>query len=267
MFFYLLCFLTVVSAQIKPVVKCDKNVDILQDRVRLTNLAHNNVETVCHINGTITVPSSTFFQLERTYTLNKYGAEMSESIMGIGVYSVEKTKLSTQQIQLFDVIIHNDRITLDIDNVNTDKLFCMASFAAELPRQTWLLVRLTPLPEQQKTMISINAAPLGSQIFRSCIVYEYNGIIKEHSFTLHGITKTGMDQDVLQITHETPFKNIDFVQHEMRKIQYKLKQSQQEQQNTLNKQWWINVAMLTLFISVVAFGIWKVKKLQKTHFL
>lgn len=267
MFIYLICILPLVSGLVKPAVKCDKNVDILQDRVRMTSLSHNDVETVCHVNGTVNVPSSTFFEIERTYTLNKYGAEMSESIMGIGVYSVEKTKLTTQQNQVFDVIIHNDRITLDIENVNTDKLFCMSSFAAELPRKSWILVRLTPLPEQQKTMISINAAPLGAQTFRSCIVYEYNGIIKEHSFTLHGITKTGMDQDVLKITHETPFKTLDYVQHEMRKIQYKLKNAQEEHKNTLSRQWWINVGILILFISVIAYGIWKVKKLQKQHFL
>lgn len=267
MFIYLLCLLSVVSALVKPVVKCDKNVDILQDRVRLTSLSHNDIETMCHVNGTVNVPSSTFFQVERTYTLNKYGAEMSESIMGIGVYSIGKKKLSSKQKQLFDIIIHNDRITLDIEDVNTDKLFCMSSFAAELPRQTWILVRLTPLPEQQKTMISINAAPLGSQTFRSCIVYEYKGIIKEHSFTLHGITKTGMDQDVLKITHETPFKTLDYVQHEMRKIKYKLKNAQEEQKNTLSRQWLINVGIMLLFISVILYGIWKIKKLQKKHFL
>ena len=267
MFIYLFCVISFASAQITPNVKCDKNVDILHDRIRLTSLSHNNIETSCQVNGTVTVPSSTFFQFERTYTLNKWGAEMSESVLGFSVNAVKKTKLGEQKSILFDIIIHNDKITLDIDNVNTDSLFCMATFASELPRKSWLLIRLTPLVEQQKTMISINVAPLGSQRFISCIVYEYNGIIKKHGFTLHGITQTGMDQDVLQVTHKTPFLNVQFVEHQVRNLQYKLRTAEQKQDSVLQRQWWFNLGIVLLFISMMCYGIWKVKKLQKSHYL
>jgi len=267
MFIYLFCIVYVVSAKITPGVKCDKNVDILHDRIRLTGLAHNNIETSCQLNGSETVPSSTFFQFERTYTLNKWGAEMSESVMGFGVNGIKKSKLGAQKSTLFDVIVHNDKITLDIDNVNTDSLFCMASFASELPRKNWLLIRLTPLVEHQKTMISINVAPLGAQRFMSCIVYEYDGIIQEFDFTLHGITQTGMDQDVLQIAHETPFLNVQFVEHQVRNLQYKLKNAEQKQDSVLQRQWWFNFGIVLLFISTICYGIWKIKKLQKTHYL
>jgi|TARA_B110000483_G_C17954876_1_gene449738 hypothetical protein len=188
--------------------------------------------------------------VERTEEIPR---ENSDSLLSIGV--------AGQGVSLFDVVIHNGKIALQIEKVSP--LFCSATLASDKALPTWLLIRLTPL--QQKTMISVHVAPLGAQQFTNCINYEYDGIINEYTFTLRGLTGTGMDQDVLQITPQMPFP--DAVEQQLRKIQFQIQTVENITATALHQQWWYNLSLLLLFLSTLASGVWKVRKLQKAHLL
>ena len=171
-----------------PPSLCDPGVNVEGvSRTLTSSLASQHQVASCSL--TENFESVFYMQATRKYGPNSGATGDSKMILALN--------------DLFDVNIHNDRITID-ESSNQ----CFFPMVSSSPSSFWIRVRLHAMNDIRKTFVAISLIPIdGGDTFIECAKMELEGIVKTFTLTLSAETHTAMEQTIHSISKHRYEKN------------------------------------------------------------
>lgn len=180
-----------------PPRSCPYNVKPIGTGIFLTNPKKRIFDTSCSL--TEPYHETVYVEVSR-----KYGPTNTKSKHSIFSVTVENLKYSDKQLQeSFVINMKNDLVEI-ISKKTQSKNSCFGIFASSGGNNVWMRLRVHPLPELQKTFVSVATWTDDSMFFIQCAQVEVDTLFETFEIKLSAFTDTKMTQIVHNVTSLRP---------------------------------------------------------------